>query len=200
MNSIQDFRGLHRGKRVFILASGPSLAEHDLSPLDRRITMGLNRSFLTYAETNYHCAFDQRLFDMYPDETKATRYLMTLPGRPWGIPIELLGADGFSYDLKQGIYSGYTISFFALQVAVYLGFQDIIFLGLDLCHQGNMTHFFGEDWHSRNHETSEFPKMAQSFSQWVPQLLNDGIDVWNCSPYAQIDAIPHLDYADALNR
>ena len=88
---------------------------------------------------------DQRLFDEHPDVLGRTRYLFTFEGRPWGIRLPLLGSEGFSWDLEQGIYSGYTVSYFALQLAVYMGFKEIFYLGLDLKHEGYKTHFFGSD-------------------------------------------------------
>jgi len=63
-DDISKFKNLHQGKRLFVLASGPSLSSFDLSKLDRRITMGLNRSFMVYPYTYCHCVRDQRLFDM----------------------------------------------------------------------------------------------------------------------------------------
>lgn len=35
-------------------------------------------------------------------------------------------------EFKKGIYTGYTTSFFALQIAIYLGFRENFYLGLDL--------------------------------------------------------------------
>ena len=64
MTKIGDFKDLHRGKRLFILCSGPSLNTLDFSKLERRIVMGLNRSFLAVPHTHYHCAMDRRLFDL----------------------------------------------------------------------------------------------------------------------------------------
>ena len=88
---------------------------------------------------------DQRLFDEHLDVLGRTRYLFTFEGRPWGIRLPLLGSEGFSWDLEQGIYSGYTVSYFALQLAVYMEFKEIFYLGLDLKHEGYKTHFFGND-------------------------------------------------------
>ena len=68
MNTIGEFKGLHEGKRLFILASGPSLNTHDLSRLERRIVMGLNRSVIAYPDTHYHCVMDHRLFDEFGEE------------------------------------------------------------------------------------------------------------------------------------
>lgn len=198
MDNISDFKDRHKEKNLFILASGPSLKELDLSGLSRRITMGLNRSFMIYPEPYYHCVFDYRLFELYPEELKKCRVLFTLEDRPWGLPLNLLGSKGFSWNLEEGIYSGYTISFFALQLAVYMGFERIFFLGLDLDFREKDTHFFGYDYHSKDHKTTEFPKMLESFQKIAPTLKERGIQVYNCSPVSQLEVFPFMSFEEAM--
>ncbi len=197
---LTDFKGIHQGKRLFILASGPSLEELDLTLLNKRIVMGLNRSFFKYENTHYHCCMDTRLFDLYPKELKRTRYLFTLPDRPFGIELKLLGSEGFSWDLEEGIYSGYTISYFALQVALYMGFEEIFFLGLDLKNQGRQTHFFGHDFHSANHNTTEFPKMIKMLNAASRILKTKQTKIYNCSPVSSLTCFPHISFEEAVAR
>jgi len=195
---IEDLRGVHAGKRLFILASGPSLGALDLAPLDRRLVMGLNRSFLLYPGTHYNCTMDQRLFDLYPEELGKTRQVFTLEGRPLGIPLTLLGAEGFSLDLAKGIYSGYTIAYFAMQVARYMGFTELVYLGLDLKHDRGNTHFFGTDFHSENHERTEFPRMRRMLEDGARVLVGHGIRVYNCSPVSSLAGFHSVTYEHAL--
>ncbi len=195
----REFRGLHQGKRLFILSSGPSLGELDLTRLRRRLVMGLNRSFLAYPEPHYHCVMDQRLFEEFGKELSVARFLFTLADRPLGIPLRLLGGEGFSDDLENGIYTGYTISYFALQVAAYMGFSEIYYLGLDLRHRSGDTHFFGRDFRNRDHENTEFPKMRKVFERAAPLLLARGIQVFNCSPVSTLECFPYRSYEDAVS-
>jgi len=200
MSTIADFKNVHNGKRLFILASGPSLAQHDLSRLQRRLVMGLNRSAWAYPDSHYHCTMDQRLFDEYPDVLRSTRYLFTLEGRPFGIPLGLLGSEGFSEDLTRGIYSGYTVSYFAMQVAIYMGFREIFFLGLDLNHHGDQTHFFGQDFRSRNHVDTEFPRMRRMLTYGADQAARLGVSVYNCSPTSDLECFEKVSFDCALAR
>lgn len=196
---ISDFKKVHAGKRLFILASGPSLSTFDLEPLHRRIVMGLNRSFLLFPDTHYNCTMDHRLFELFPGPLRKTRYLLTLEDRPWGIPIKLLGAEGFSLDLEKGIYSGYTVSYFALQVAVYMGFSEIVYLGLDLKHSNGNTHFFGSDYHSQSHEQIEFPKMLRMIEYGAQTLADAGVKLFNCSPVSNLKGFHHVTYDYAIS-
>jgi hypothetical protein len=200
LDSIAHFHGVHAEKRLFILASGPSLSEVDLAPLSRRLVMGLNRSFLVYPDTHYHCCMDQRLFDLFPELLQKARYLFTLEGRPWGIPMKLLGSEGFSEDLTRGVYSGYTISYLALQVAIYMGFKEVIYLGLDLDHKEGKTHFFGSDFHSRNHVDTEFPRMKRVLEFGAKEATKRGVSVFNCSPLSTLEGFTKLSFEEALAR
>lgn len=197
---IGDFQNLHKGKAVFILASGPSLAEADLTPLRRRIVIGLNRSSLIFPDTHYHCTMDERLFNEYEQLLRQTRYLFTLEDRPFGIPIHLLGSEGFSEDLRKGIYSGYTVSYFALQLAVYMGFTRVFFVGLDLKHDSGRTHFFGNDPVSKNHENTEFPKMLRMLGHAADRLAGTDVCVYNCSPDSHVECFERVSLEWALGQ
>ena len=198
MQQISDYKNLHFGKNIFILSSGPSLADLDLSLLKNKIVMGLNRSTQVFPAPYYQCVFDYRLFDLYQGDYEKVRQLFTLEGRPLGVPLKLLGGEGFSFDLEIGIYSGYTISYFALQVAVYMGFKKIFFLGLDLKHEGPKTHFFGQDPQTVNHEQTEFPKMQKMLSFGANTLASSDVEVYNCSPISTLEGFPKISYQDAL--
>lgn len=198
--TIGDFRGLHEGKNVFILASGPSLSEVDFTRLRHRIVIGLNRSSLVYPGAQYHCTMDERLFDEYESVLRQSRYLFTLENRPFGIPMKLLGSEGFSFDLSEGVYSGYTVSYLALQVAVYLGFKNVFFVGLDLKHRVGMTHFFGNDPVSSNHERTEFPKMMRMLQHGADVLSGRGITVYNTSPDTSLTCFERVSLDWALSQ
>lgn len=199
MTTIEKFKNIHDGKRLFILASGPSLGTHDLSKLDRRIVMGLNRSVLTYPDTHYHCVMDLRLFEEFDELLHRVRYMITLEDRPWGIPLHFLGSEGFSWDLEKGIYSGYTVAYFALQVAVYMGFKEVYYLGLDLRHEKGRTHFFGHDYHSASHEQTEFPRMDKMLNYGAKVVAKKGIKVFNCSPISTLECFPKVSFDHAVS-
>lgn len=199
MEKISELANVHEGKRVFILASGPSLAKLDLSRLARRMVIGLNRSCLVYPETHYHVTMDQRLFDLHGEDLHKTRCLITLEDRPWGMPLHLLGAEGFSWDLEEGVYSGYTVSYFALQVAVYLGFKEVVYLGLDLKNEGRQTHFFGSDFHSLNHDNTEYPRMHRMLEYGASLLRTKGVTIFNCSPVSDLAGFEKISYDYAIS-
>ncbi len=94
----------------------------------------------------------------------------------------LLGSKRFSFNLEKGVYSGYTVSCLAMQVAIYLGFMKIIHLGLDLKYNQGPTHFFGRDSVSANHENTEIPKMIRMMGHAAEVLADTDIEIYNCGP------------------
>jgi len=195
---IGKFRNIHPGGSVFVMASGVSLSQLDLSKLKGKMVIGLNRSVLIYPNPNYHCVMDLRLFKQYSELLESVPELFTFKDRPFGTELELIAAEGFSWNLENGIYSGYIVSYFALQIAVFMGFKNIFYLGLDLKNVGEKTHFFGHDFHSANHDRTEFPKMIKMMEYGAETLRDSRIKVYNCSPISQLKGFPFMSYEEAL--
>src|SRR5262249_33051041 len=65
--SNSGLRGLHSGKRCFVLGNGPSLCVEDLSPLACEITFVMNRFFdnpiVEEWQPTYYCLSDPAFFD-----------------------------------------------------------------------------------------------------------------------------------------
>lgn len=150
---IASFRGIHSG-RVFILGNGPTLGDHDLTKLEEP-TIGVNRSFkANWSE--YLVASDELTFREHRSDISsgACGRVFAAEGRfpeedrPWIVPIKNLGnALGWSWDLALGVYPRFS-TYVALQLAVYMGFTDIVLLGTDLVPRGKGNeergHFFSQ--------------------------------------------------------
>jgi hypothetical protein len=80
-----------------------------------------------------------------------------------------------------------------------MGFNEIFYLGLDLRHEKGNTHFFGKDFHSRNHEQSEFPKMRKMLTYGAEQLKGKNVRIFNYSPVSNLDCFEKVSYEYALS-
>ena len=155
---IGSFRGIHSG-RTFILGNGPSLGDLDLSKLQEP-TFGVNRSFKVHT-SQYHVASDELTFREHRADLRITpRHVFATDGRfpeedrHWVVVLKNLGdAIGWSWALggggqdlhPQGVYPRFS-TYVAMQLAVYMGFTDIVLLGTDLVARGKGSeergHFF----------------------------------------------------------
>jgi hypothetical protein len=141
--NLAKWKDRHQGERCVIIGNGPSLNQTDLSLLKNETTFGLNRIYMMFEklgfETTYHtvvnrlvvqqCANDfmelkAPLFTTWPNfeslgDTAGTFYLNKLVG------------PRFSEDLTKGIWEGATVTFVAMQIAYYMGFKDVVLVGVD---------------------------------------------------------------------
>lgn len=197
MSNILDFKNIHKGEKIFILVPNPLLGNLNLDSLAGQIVLGLNRSDLFYPDAHYQCTMDIDLLERSPEMFGCARHLFTPEGSSIGIPLKILGAEGFSQNLEVGVYSGYSISYLALQLAGYMGFSDIYYLGLDLRrHEDDQ--FFGTDNGSGQFGRAQFPWLRKMF-EYAAQVLKDtDVNVYNCSQSPDFDCFPKIAFDEAL--
>jgi hypothetical protein len=142
---LAGFRKQHRGQRCFILGNGPSLNKTDLRPLRDEITFGMNRIYLNFSpmgfDTTYYVAINTLVIEQCAAEILQLRMprFITWRARGWlaGDPevifldTDYTGPEVFSPDLNGRVFEGSTVTFVALELAYYMGFQEVILIGVD---------------------------------------------------------------------
>ncbi len=196
--SLDYYRNRHRGKRLFIVASGPSLLDVPTERLRGEITLTVNDALLKFPHSHYAAIMDSRKLHELHLELLEVEGLFTLKGNSYGTEVPLLGTDGFSLDLEQGAFSGYTTAYFALQIAVFMGFREIYYLGLDLGNTARQSHFFGSRALQDRDRPDVYAKMRQSFERVAAKLKEMGVAVYNCSPVSTLKCFPYRSVDDAL--
>jgi Kdo-III transferase WaaZ len=110
------------------------------------------------------------------------------------------GRVGFSWDIRRGIFSGQTIVYAALQIAVWLGFRRIFLLGMDL--GGGPTRFYeqGSKGEPTRLDEDYEPYILPAFALAGELLRSKGLEVYNLSPTSRLPAnvIPKISLARAL--
>jgi hypothetical protein len=141
---LEGFKDKHSGERCFIIGNGPSLKEMDLSALKDETTFGLNRIYLAFEEwgftTTYHVATNKYVVEQcrediknismprftrweFRDEFKSTPGIVFLRSR---------NKPGFYEDIaRDGLWEGATVTYVAMQLAFYMGFSEIVLIGVD---------------------------------------------------------------------
>lgn len=143
---LEVFRGKHKGERCFILANGPSLNLMQLSSLRNEITFGMNRIYLLFDQlgfstTYFSCVNDLVLEQFAEDinELKIPKFLnwnmrSLYSSRDENIIFLKFHSgirDYFGKDLTTKISGGGTVTFACLQIAYYMGFDEVVLIGLD---------------------------------------------------------------------
>ena len=151
---IRTFKDLHKGRRCFVIGSGPSLRIADLERLKNECTFASNKIYLCFNETNwrptYYVAEDDRVIthslEAINKMSGSTKLLRILPDVEYRNGSDLVRFEMitpseadfpvFREDAAQGLACGYTVTYIALQWAFYMGFTQVYLLGVDFNYPG----------------------------------------------------------------
>ena len=147
---MQKYRDLYHGQRCFIIGNGPSLRNMDLSQLRSEVTFGLNRIYLLFDKIGFHTSFyvtvNKLVIQQCADDILAkvsSPKFISYDARHWikFVPdlMFLYCREGpqFYTDITRGVWQGATVTYIAMQLAYYMGFQQVILIGVDHTYQGN---------------------------------------------------------------
>lgn len=137
-------KNMYRGQRAIIIGNGPSLRSMDLSVLEAELTFGLNRAYLMFDDIGFSTTFllatEQNVIEQFGGDMAATNSEVMLSHRfagSLGLPSTTLqflsrAFPSFGYDpLFWGFHDGNTVTYTAMQLAFYLGFEQAILIGVD---------------------------------------------------------------------
>ena len=162
-NRPSALRNREKGKRIFILANGPSINEEDLSLLQNEVVVSMNAATLLEKKfdftSNYYVLSDARFISApekrawaTTDLALATQRVVRSDLRPLDDAsledrttyVAPLSRDGFSQNLAKGYYYGCTTTMLALQLAWHLGSREVYLLGCDLRYPEDNPRFYEE--------------------------------------------------------
>ena len=171
--SLRRFRDVHRGKRCFVVATGPSLRIEDLDILREHgeICLSMNFIYKGFSKTKWRPDYifwedsdvsEELLAEINDIDVKykfwANRRIKRVRANPKaGIYVykdfsEYFGEEGpdFSADAEEGVFYAYTVAYQCLQFAVYMGFGEIYIIGADCDYKnaGGAGDHFIDDYYS----------------------------------------------------
>ena len=144
IRKIKALRDTHAGERCVIIGNGPSLKNTDLSKLRNVFTFGMNRFYLAFDELGFMTSCLLSVNNLVIEQCAADFRALPIPtfvswrGRQWISPAPNLHYLHTSYllprfgtDAAGRLWEGATVTFIALQLAYYLGFKQVILIGVD---------------------------------------------------------------------
>ena len=155
-NKIKKFKGIHKVERCFIIGNGPSLRLEDLERLKKEHTFACNLIFQCYEHTMWRpeyyffiesnsTTFNTRnnveymtnnckaafvrgggsLYSYREDQMINNLYYMKME-----LPKDIDNMP-FSKNCEERVFSGTTITYTMIQMAAYMGFNEIYLIGID---------------------------------------------------------------------
>ena len=149
MKQLEKLKGIHSGKRCFIIGTGPSLTVADLELLENEITFGPNRIYELFEQTKwrptYYINQDHNLIQTFSEKIRnvdaeilflPVEYKEKYQGDKYRFFVlkhkEFYPKKApFSKDITQFLAQGFTVTYGAIQIAAYMGFKEIYLLGID---------------------------------------------------------------------
>lgn len=221
---IEALRGRHAGQQCLILCTGPSLAELDLTLLERHpFVMGVNGAYLLRNRFRFYFASNPQFVSQNADriarveaEHVFVRSCVADHCRQAGLaeerlivfdgPIGVITTD-VSTDLTRPLPAGPTVLLtIALPAVIWSGFTEILLLGADFPHHG-----YGRFHTGRADAPCQLIKPLAQYeaemevarfraSLWAEHLRqhHPEVRVINCSPRSGLDVFPKAELASVL--
>ena len=141
---MRKLKNKYYGQRCFIIGNGPSLNRMDLSLLKNEYTFGLNRIYLLFPKigftTTYYVAVNRLVIEQCAHEIEKlpiTKFISyhAKPHINYTSDMIFVCNPGtglfFSKNPVSRISEGATVTYVAMQIAFYLGFSQVILIGVD---------------------------------------------------------------------
>ncbi|EAR21652.1 hypothetical protein NB231_02758 [Nitrococcus mobilis Nb-231] len=158
-DELASFYNAYKGKRCFIIGNGPSLNKHDLSLLKDEYTFGVNSFYYKTRETGFVPFFyvveDSSVMKENIEEIKKynapfkffpTIYKNLHPKRPNTFFFRMNRSfyeksspnyvvPRFSTDATDVLYCGQSVTYINLQLAYFMGFEEVYLIGMDFSYR-----------------------------------------------------------------
>ncbi len=190
-----------------IIASGPSLTRADVARVEESgyDMMGINNAYMMTDKLKYHYGCDTKWWRHHWDSLKPgpARYSLKAKDDDEGVPgvmqMRKGRRDGLSLDwpiLRHGGNSGYQ----AINLAVLLGYRQIILLGYDMQETNGRAH-----WHpdhkfpqSTNPATPTFKRWRKDYKTLAAECKKEGIEVLNATRQTALECFPLVRLEDMI--
>jgi hypothetical protein len=144
IQEMQHYKNIHLGKRCFIIGNGPSLKKIDLALLKDEYTFGMNRIYMAFGEMGFETSYFVCMNDLVVEQCANDIKQLKMPrfiswrGRKWvsrepGLNFIYSTYTGprFSTNITGRVWESATVTYVALQLAYYMGFQTVVLIGVD---------------------------------------------------------------------
>ena len=230
-DSFKQYKSLHKGERVFLIGNGPSLADTDLDLIANEKSIAMNRVSLLYKETSwrptyYLFASDNINHPIWGDDWQESVNLAVSQKETksfiWSefadrvndhpnihyfdhvTEPEIAEEGSFSLNVSQFISKTGTTMNMALQLALYMGFSEIILLGCDMNWRSSKSesvdpnHFHPDYQANIPDGFTEQQRMRKTHETAHQKILKQGSRVYNASIKTVLDVYPLVEYEDIV--
>lgn len=220
---IEDFKNIHNNQRCFIVATGPSLAIRDLEVLRKHGVkcISMNRIYNLFAQTmwrpDYYMIEDTMMIEDLRKEIAEmnlpVKFVSSVPEEYWkqkdvgnSIRYQLINLDMtgqelplFSEKIEKCVYEGSTVTYACIQLAVYMGFNEIYLLGVDFNYSQDLydekNHFTGYQKDKKVRLNTVYPERMQAAYKGAKQYAEThGIQIYNATRGGKLEVFERVNF------
>lgn len=168
-DNLKKFNNIHKGKRCFVIANGPSLKYVDFSLLENEFTIGMNRIYLMKEQNgftpNYLACIDEKSqinqFHEELDKVEIPSFFNFKLRNKFSKSSNqqfILGkfSQSFATGISDAYGNGKSVTYTAIQLAYHMGFEEVYIIGKD--HSYNTSQKAGVGIKSSGNEDNHFIK------------------------------------------
>jgi hypothetical protein len=141
-----SYKDIHQGERCFIIGNGPSLKTMNLELINSEYSFGLNRIYLLFDQVkfkpSYLVSINSLVLEQFSEEIAALdipKFLNWNQRKHYSdrdentnfIKLSLGIGDEFRKEITSPISGGGTVTYAAMQIAYWMGFQEVVLIGVD---------------------------------------------------------------------
>ena len=217
---IEKFKNKHKGKRCFIIATGPSLTFEDLEVLknNKEICISMNTIVdvlpLTKWRPTYYAVLDAIGLELWEEKIKAVDCeasfiadssinfdYETLPDNAHIYHVltgkEIYRGKYFSEQCSDFIYNKGTITYVCMQLAVYMGFEKIYLLGVDFNYKSQMGNYLKND--NETIQSEQYIKISDYYVERAYKIAREyadshGIKIYNATRGGKLEVFERVNF------
>jgi len=208
MRNIRELKNKHKGERIFVFGTGPSLKKQNIERVKSKTTIGCNLLNRLFTPT-YLCIGDRGKYNQpaLKEEIDNVDCIKIFPGEDL---IKEIPEDSYRINVKTDKYlfkdeiwdledlsyttSGWsTMHAMNLPLALFMGAKEVVILGLDFTMK---THFYDSKGGASapNYETQQ----AYSYHKINEIYEEKGVKLWNATPKTRLNTIEKRKLGDIL--
>jgi uncharacterized Rossmann fold enzyme len=206
LDKLAKVNGMLAGKRVFVIGSGPSLKDFDLSRLNGEETIAVNHTIEHYRDCKYHLFGDPRVYDYVKDIYKDFKGMIfashhanleEIERKDSRMVVFAKNWNRVTDCIEDGLYSDFNSGMEAVNLALVMGAKEIYLMGIDFCANEGEYYFYGR------------PKWFTQATEKVDKLLDSRVKFWdkfaayrgrifNCSKISRVKQFEYRDIEEVL--
>jgi hypothetical protein len=191
---LKGFKDRLKGKRVFLLGSGASLAGFDFSRLDGEQTIVINHTLRFYDKAKYLLFLDKKFVNECNKEIRTFKGEIITSYRTeynshnvYRFHVNRIKPE---LELETGLYNGKSSGLAAINAALIMGAEKIYLLGFDLIPEPPY-YFFPKQEKYTYGKVKNTLVMFEQYKTWKDKIFN-------CSLKSSIELFQKVDIEDVL--